>query len=147
MIDCVGVGVAPLFRYQTAGQNSEWLVLTIHHLIFDGHSLDMILSAVGAACCSDAPAAALARPQLMSYREWVAQERSESLADAELYWSQQLAPVRAVNLIDASAGPPSASSFSARSVNVMDKESTELFTAFASEHAVTLVRDQHALLQ
>ncbi|HEY0739061.1 MAG TPA: amino acid adenylation domain-containing protein [Herpetosiphonaceae bacterium] len=77
-------------------QDQEHLfVLTIHHIITDGWSADIIiqeLSALYSAACTGAEAHLPAPMQFREYIEWVErQEASSIMAEAEAYWLSRFA--------------------------------------------------------
>ncbi|HEY0603024.1 MAG TPA: amino acid adenylation domain-containing protein [Herpetosiphonaceae bacterium] len=77
-------------------QEQEHLfVLTIHHIITDGWSADIIiqeLSALYSAACTGAQAQLPAPMQFREYIEWVERQESSSImAEAETYWLSRFA--------------------------------------------------------
>ena len=109
----------------------------MHHLIFDGHSLELVLDTVAAAFNTELPPE---MPAFMDHRTWIEQERLSDPFMAREFWTKYMAPVKSVDCWSGTRAPPMATSFNARSaMHLSESDVTKLFD-FAAEHGLTLVR-------
>ena len=95
----------PLLRAQVIRLEAQWhlLLLTVHHLVSDGQSMQTVLRELGALYAAHARGAEpeLSSPmQYSAYARWQAeQQQTPAMAEAEAFWLRQFAtPIHALEL-------------------------------------------------
>jgi amino acid adenylation domain-containing protein len=88
---------APLMRFALfqVGPQSHYFVWSVHHLIFDGWSMGIILDEVWAFYAAHCARAAIHLPPPRPYRDYIAWQQEQDSAAAERFWRAKLQGVTA----------------------------------------------------
>jgi len=139
------LSLAPLARARLLvdGDRQHVLLITVHHIVFDGWSRTLLLRELGILYAAELTGAAAGLPPARPYREYAQTQQDWLIGPGrephEAYWRDQLDGVVPVLELPADRPRPSRQDYRGARVPVsLGPELTARLTAVAREHGVTL---------
>lgn len=135
----------PLFSAQIIklAEQEHALVLTIHHIITDGWSVDIVIQEIKALYSAACRGTIASLPEPLQFRAYVAwldqQERQGAMAEAAAYWQGRFSDLPpALELPTDRGRPPVRTLTGAEYVTDIDANLGQQLAAFAAQHGCTL---------
>ncbi|HEY0733775.1 MAG TPA: amino acid adenylation domain-containing protein, partial [Herpetosiphonaceae bacterium] len=133
---------APLLRLTLlrVADDAHYFVWTVHHLLFDGWSLPLVLNEVFATYEALLTGRALQYTPPRPYRDYIAWLQQQDLGQAEAFWRRTLAGVTAPTplAVDRLISPEQAAVGYARERHHLAAATTAALNALARQHGLTL---------